>query len=168
MSFLHSSGLSLLFTATLMATLAGCASTQTPAQNQAARSAAVGTWEYRVTGAAPLNRGTFSVGMQNGRLQVTVTDRYRGRLTATVRVSPSQMELNIGPYRISGDVDGNRFSGFVRLNEYDVSIPYRRVRSSSDTRSAFISAKRVQRPPDAGRPSAIDCRSILREASGCR
>lgn len=53
------------------------------------------------------------------------------------------MELEMGPYQISGGIEGDRYTGVVRPEQFDVSIPYRRDRSSSDTRTAFISAKRV-------------------------
>lgn len=78
------------------------------------------------------------------------------------------MELDIGAYRISGEIEGNRFTGFVRPEQYDASIGHRRDRSSNEPNTAYISAKRVQGPSDADTPCPLDCQSILREASGCR
>lgn len=145
----------------------GCASSQTVTEQRASEAAAIGTWEYEVSGPAPLARGTFSIHLQDGRLSALVRDQYRGRFPAEVRVHSSRMELTIGHLQIDGTIDEGRFSGFIRPEEFDASIPYPRDRRSSGPESAYISAERVQSMSLVDPWSPLDCRSILREDSGC-
>lgn len=146
----------------------GCASSQSTSSDSRARAAAIGTWEYRVTGNAPLDRGTFQISVENGRLKGTVRDQRRGRFRAQVDVSGSRMELTVGRLRISGKIEDERFSGFLRLQQWDVSTSSRRRRRQSGLTTASLYAERVRSGGAAGAVPALDCRSILREADGCK
>jgi len=146
----------------------GCASSQSTRDDAAARAAAIGTWEYEVIGTAPLNAGTFQIAERDGRLHALVRDRRWGRLRARAEVRDTRLELVIDDLRISGRIENDQFTGFLRRQRWDVSTRQRsRRRRQSHSRSASLHARRVQSASTADRPSALECQSILREASGC-
>lgn len=145
----------------------GCSSSRSATDTAASRALALGTWKYRVTGRAPLYRGVFHVTSRNGRLQALVRDKRRGRLTARVRVTDSRMELIIGRLRVSGHIENGRYSGFLRLDQWDASASLRPRRPRLNSSTASLFAKRVQDGARGDATSALKCRSILREANGC-
>lgn len=146
--------------------LGGCASSQSAQEKAAARAAVVGTWEYRVEGIAPLDQGVFRITTKDGRLRGIVQDRRLGRLRARVDVSDSRLELMFDDLRISGYIEDDEFTGYLRRRQWDVSTR-RRYRRRSRFRSASLFARRVQSGTAADTPSILECRSILREANGC-
>lgn len=145
----------------------GCASSQPSTQNRAEESKAIGTWEYRVQGPAPLDRGLFRISRRNGRLRAIVRDRFQGRLYARVDVHDSRLELTIDELRISGQIDDDHFRGFLRLQRWDVSMRPDVRRPPSALRRASITAERVESVRPVHGDGGLDCRSILREANGC-
>lgn len=148
---------------------AGCTSSRSTVDDAAARAAAIGTWEYKVTGTAPLNAGVFQIAERNGRLQALVRDRRRGRFRARVTVRDTRLELSIDDLRISGRIEDDQFTGFLRLQQWDVSTRQRtrRRRRTSRSHSASFYARRIRSASARDRPSVLECESILREANGC-
>lgn len=144
----------------------GCASSQSAQEKAAAQAAVIGTWEYRVDGVAPLDQGVFQIARKNGRLQGIVQDRRRGRLRARVDVGDSRLELSIDDFRISGFIEDDQFTGFLRRRQWDVSTRSR-YRRRSRFRSASLFARRVQSAVTAEKPSALECRPLLRETDDC-
>lgn len=146
----------------------GCASSRSTQDDAAARAAAVGTWKYEVDGFAPLHAGVFQIEERNGRLQALIQDRRQGRLRARVNVKDRRLELTIDDLRISGRIEDDQFTGFLRRQQWDVSTRQRtRRRRESQFRSASLYARRVRSASAADRPSILECESILREANGC-
>ena len=144
----------------------GCASSRSTQNKAAAQTAVVGTWTYEVRGVAPLDQGRFRITTQNGDLQGIVRDRRLGRLRARVRVRDSRLELTINDLRISGYVEDDQFTGSLRRSQWTVTAR-RRTRSRSRFRSASLFAKRVRSATAVDKPEILECRSLLREASGC-
>jgi hypothetical protein len=145
----------------------GCLpSEQTTKENAAARAAVIGTWEYRVEGAAPLDEGIFQITTQDGRLRGIVEDRRLGRRRARVDLNDSRLELSFDEFLISGHVEDNQFTGFLERREWNVASQ-RRPPRRSQFRSVSLLARRVQRAGVADTPSILECRPILREANGC-
>lgn len=145
----------------------GCLpSEQTTKENAAARAAVIGTWEYRVDGAAPLDEGTFQITTKDGQLRGVLRDRRLGRLQTRVDVNDSRLELSFDDLRISGYVEDGQLTGFLRRRKWDVSTR-RRSQRRSQFRSASFSARRVQSAAAADTPSILKCRSLLRETDGC-
>jgi hypothetical protein len=139
---------------------------QTAEEDAETRAAVVGTWKYRVDGAAPLDEGVFRITTQDGRLRGILQDRRLGRLRARVDVNGSRLELSFDNFLISGYVENNEFTGFLERQRWNVasqSEPRRRSQFSS----VSLLARRVQRAGVADKPSILECRSILREANGC-
>lgn len=145
----------------------GCLSSQSATDTAASRAAALGTWQYQVTGRAPLHRGVFRITSKDGHLQALVRDERRGRFTARVRVNNSRMELTLGQLRISGQIKDGSYSGFLHLDQWDVSAPNRSREQWSASPTASLFAERVQSGVMAGVGSGLECESILREANGC-
>lgn len=147
----------------------GCASSRSTKDDAAARAAAIGTWKYEVNGTAPLNSGTFQIAERDDRLQALVRDRRRGRLRAQVDVRDARLELVIDDLRISGRIQDDQFTGFLRRQQWDVSTRQRtrRRRRASHSHSASFYAQRVHSASGVTRPSLLECESILREADGC-
>jgi len=145
----------------------GCASSQSTRSNSAALEAALGTWRYQVTGIAPLDQGTFRIAVKNGRLQGIVRDQQRGRFKARVDVNDSRMELTVGRLHISGQIENDQFSGFLRLRKWDVSVSSRRRRSRSGSSTAPLYAERIRSSVADDAVPALECTSILRETDGC-
>ena len=144
----------------------GCASSQSAEEKAAARASVIGTWEYRVDGMAPLDQGVFQISTKNGRLRGIVQDRRLGRLRARVDVGNSRLELAFDDLRISGFIENDTFTGYLRRRQWDVSTRSR-YRRRSRFRSASLFARRVKSAVSADKPSALDCRSLLREADDC-
>lgn len=144
-----------------------CATSQSSTELRAKKAGAIGTWEYEVSGPAPLDQGTLYIRLSNGRLQGMVHDRSRGRLSAEVRIQSSQMELTVGNYRISGTIDDGHYTGFFRRKQMDASIAYPEDPASRGRQTAYMRAERVRSGTDADGPTALDCRPILRESSAC-
>jgi len=144
----------------------GCASSQSTTEDAASQAAVIGTWEYKVDGTAPLDQGVFRITTQDGRLLGILRDRRLGRLRARVDVNDSRLELSLDNLRISGYVENDQFTGFLRRRQWDVSIR-RQSRRRSQFRSASLFARRVQSAVTADTPSFLECRSLLREANGC-
>lgn len=144
----------------------GCASSQSTTEDAASQAAVVGTWEYKVNGAAPLDQGVFRITTKDGRLRGILRDRRLGRLRARVDVNDSRLELSFEDLRISGYVEDDQLTGFLRRRKWDVSTR-RQSRRRSRFRSASFSARRVQSAAAADTPSILECRSLLREANGC-
>lgn len=151
----------------LLGLATGCASSRSAEEAAADRAAAIGTWRYQVTGSAPLHRGVFHISLQNGRLQGLVRDQLRGRLSAQVNVRDSRMELTLGQFSISGIIEDETFTGFLRRQQYDVSTPYPRKQSRRRSRTAPLYAHRIQSAAVEGAAPPLECESILREANGC-
>lgn len=145
-----------------------CASSQSSVELRAKKAGAIGTWEYEVSGPAPLDQGTFYIRLSNGRLQGMVHDRSRGRLSADVRIQSSQMELTVGNYRISGTIDDGHYTGFLRRKQIDASIAYPEDRASRGRQTAYVTAVQIRSGADADGPTALACRPILRESSACQ
>lgn len=145
----------------------GCASSETAVEVAASRAAAIGTWKYEVDGFAPLDRGLFHITSRDGRLRGIVRDQRRGRLIARVNVNDSRMELTVGTLRISGRIEDGQFTGTLRRQRFDASVAYLRRRQRR-FRSAPLYARRVRSATAVDGASALECRSILREATGCR
>ena len=146
----------------------GCASSESTTNDAAVRAAVVGTWEYRVQGRAPLDQGVFRISMQNGRLRGILQDRRRGRLRVRVHAGDSRLALALDDLRISGHIEDDQFTGFLRRQQWDVSSRRRYHRRRSRFRSASLFARRVQSAAAADTPSILECRSLLREANGCQ
>jgi len=144
----------------------GCASSQSAEEKAAARAAVVGTWEYRVDGRAPLDQGVFQITTRNGRLRGILQDRRLGRIRTRVDVGDSRLELAFDDLRISGFIKDDQFTGFLRRRQWDVSTR-NRYRRRSRFRSASLFARRVESGVSADKPSALDCRSLLRETDDC-
>lgn len=145
----------------------GCLpSKQTTKEDAAARAAVIGTWEYRVDGAAPLNEGIFRITTQDGRLEGIVQDRRLGRWQARVDVTNSRLELSFDNFLISGYVENDEFTGFLERRQWNVANQ-RRPRRRSQFRSVSLLARRVQRAGVADTPEILECRPVLREANGC-
>ncbi len=146
--------------------LGGCASSQSAKEKAAARASVIGTWEYRVEGIAPLDQGVFQITKKNGRLRGIVRDRRLGRLRARVDVNASRLELALDGLRISGYIEDDEFTGYLRRQQWDVSTrsQYRR---RSRSRSVSLFARRIQGGTAADTPSILECRSLLREANDC-
>lgn len=148
----------------------GCASSRSTQDDAATRAAAVGTWKYEVDGFAPLHAGVFQIAERDGRLQALVQDRRQGRFRARVHVKDRRMELTIDELRISGRIEDDQFTGFLRLQRWDVSTRTRqrtRRRRKRQFRSASLHARRVRSASAVDEPSVLKCESILREANGC-
>lgn len=146
----------------------GCASSQSTEDKTASRAAAIGTWEYEVDGFAPLKAGVFRIAERRGRLQALVQDQRQGRFQARVDVSNRRLELTVDDLRISGRIEDDQFTGFLRRDQWDVSTTQRtRRQRRSSFRSASFHAQRVNSASTVDRPSILDCESILREADGC-
>jgi hypothetical protein len=146
----------------------GCASSRSTTDDAAARAAAIGTWEYEVDGFAPLEAGVFRIVEERGRLQALVQDRRRGRYRARADVSGTRLELTIDDLRISGRIEDDQFTGFLRRDQWDVSTPQRaRRRTRASFRSASLYARRIRSASAVSRPSILECESILRETNGC-
>ena len=156
----------LLFGAILAA---GCASPESTQDSAAPQVAVIGTWEYKVSGTAPLDRGVFQIANEDGQLRGIIKDQRIGRLRARVDVNDSRLELTLGGLRISGYIEDDQFTGFLRRQEWGVAS-HRRTgrRARSQFRSASFYAKRVQSAMAADEPSVLECRSLLREVDDCR
>jgi hypothetical protein len=146
--------------------LVGCASSQSAEEKAAARAAVIGTWEYRVDGMAPLDQGVFQITTRNGRLRGIVQDRRLGRLRARVDVGNSRLELAFDDLRISGFIEDDKFTGYLRRRQWDVSTRSR-YRRRSRFRSASLFARRVESGVSADKPSALECEPLLRETDDC-
>lgn len=144
----------------------GCTSSESARSSKEARASAIGVWEYKVSGVAPLDEGTFQITEQNGRLRALLQDRQRGRLRARVTLQDSHLTLTLDELRISGQIENGTFTGFLRRPQWDVNTRRQR-RSRSQFRSAPLQAQRVESASTVDEPSALDCQSILREADGC-
>ncbi|PSQ51120.1 MAG: hypothetical protein BRD28_06125 [Bacteroidetes bacterium QH_10_64_37] len=147
--------------------LGGCASSQSAQEKATARAAVIGTWEYNVEGTAPLDQGIFRITTKDGQLQGIIRDRRLGRLRARVDANDSRLELAVDDLRISGYIEDDEFRGSLRRRQWNVSTR-RRYRRRSRFRSASVFARRVQSGTAADTPSVLECRSILREANGCK
>jgi len=145
----------------------GCASSRSTEDDAAARAAAIGTWEYEVNGTAPLNAGVFQIAERDGRLQALVEDQRRGRFRARASVKDTRLELVIDDLRISGRIEDDQFTGFLRLQRWDVSTRTTRRRRERQFRSASLYARRVRSASAVDASSVLECESILREADGC-
>ena len=146
--------------------LSACATSQ-PAQNEAAlRAAVVGTWSYDVQGFAPLDQGRFHITVRDGRLRGLIRDRRLGRLQARVDVRNSRLELTLDDLRISGHIEDDQFTAFLRRDQWDVRTR-RQTRTRSQFRSASLYATRIRSAAAADKPNILECRSLLREADGC-
>lgn len=159
--------LSFLALLALVGLAGGCASTETATDAAASQAAAIGTWKYQVDGFAPLNQGVFHITSQDGRLRGIVRDQRRGRLVAQVNVNDARMELTVGSLHISGRIEEGQFTGYLRRQRYDASVAYVRRRQRR-FRSAPLYARRVRSASAVDNAPALECRSILREANGCR
>lgn len=146
--------------------VSACASSHSAEDDAAARAAVLGTWEYEVEGIAPLDRGVFHITTQDGRRRGLVQDRRLGRLRARVDVNDSRLELTLDDLRISGYIEDNQFTGFLRRARWSVT-ERRWDRPQSRFRSVSLFARRVRGAPMADKPSVLECRSLLREANGC-
>jgi hypothetical protein len=144
----------------------GCASSQSVQDDAAAQAAAVGTWAYEVQGAAPLDEGRFHITVEDGTLKGLVRDRRLGRLRARVQLRDSRLELALEDLRISGYIEDDQFTGSLRRARWNVTTR-RQTRSQSRFRSTSLFAQRVQSATAADKPRVLDCRSLLRETSGC-
>lgn len=144
----------------------GCASSRSAENEAAARAAVVGTWEYRVQGFAPLDQGVFRISTDNGQLRGILQDRRLGRLRARVDVSDSHLELVFDDLRISGYIEDNQFTGYLRLQRWSVTAR-QWGRSQSQFRTASLFAQRVQSAVAGDKPSILECRSLLREVDDC-
>jgi hypothetical protein len=146
----------------------GCASSHSSQDSPEAQAAAIGTWKYEVDGVAPLSTGVFQITEQDGRLQGLLRDQRRGRFRARVRLEGRRLELIIDELRVSGRIEDDQFTGFLRRQRWGVTTRRRtRRRTRSRFRSASVYARRVRSASAADRPSILECESILREANGC-
>lgn len=143
-----------------------CTSSQSTQDEAAARAAVVGTWAYEVEGFAPLNQGRFHITIQDGELQGIVRDRRLGRLHARVQIHDSRLELTLDDLRISGYIEDDQFTGFLRRSQWDVTAR-RQTRTRSQFRSASLFARRIRSASAVDKPKALECRSLLWEANGC-
>ena len=156
----------LLFGAVLAA---GCASSESTQDSAASQAAVIGTWEYKVSGRAPLDQGVFRIANQDGQLRGIIRDRRVGRLRARVSLNDSRLELTLDGLRISGYIEDEQLTGFLHRQEWDVTSRRRTDRRArSQFRSASFYAKRVQSATAADEPSVLECRSLLREVDDCR
>lgn len=144
-----------------------CSSSQRTTERAASHAAAIGTWKYEVSGRAPINQGTFTITLKKGRLYAVIRDKYRGPLAAEVHVRSSRMELTIGSLHVSGHIEDDRFSGFLRPEQYDVSIDDPDAQPSRRREVAYLRAERVRSASVIDDPRVLDCESLLREESGC-
>ncbi len=144
----------------------GCASSESAADNAAAQAAVIGTWEYEVNGVAPLNRGVFRITRQGDRLRGVIRDQRIGRLRARVDVRSSRLELVLSDLRISGFIEDDQFTAYLRRQQWSVTTrsPNRR---RSRRQSASLHARRVQSAAAVDGPSTLACRPLLREANEC-
>jgi len=146
----------------------GCLpSQQATEEDAAAQAAVIGTWKYKVSGTAPLDQGVFRITDQDGQLRGIIKDRRIGRLRARVDVDDTRLELTLDGLRISGYIEDDQLTGFLRRQQWDISTRRRQRRGRSRFRSASLSARRVKSATAADAPSILDCESILREANGC-
>jgi len=74
--------------------------------------------------------------------------------------------LVLDDFRISGQIEDETFTGVLRRRPWDVDSQRQR-HSRSQFRSAPLQARRVRSASEADEPTALNCRSILREADGC-
>ncbi len=146
--------------------LGGCASSQSTQDKATARAAAVGTWSYEVEDFAPLDQGRFHITVQDGDLQGIVRDRRLGRLRASVRMHNSRLEIDLRDLRISGYIEDNQFTGFLRRPRWDVTAR-RQSRARSQFRSASLFARRVRSATAVDKPGVLACQSLLWEAGDC-
>jgi len=147
--------------------LLGACATSRSAQDEAAlRAAVVGTWAYDVKGFAPLDQGRFHITVRDGTLRGLIRDRRLGRLRARVEVQDSRLELTLDNLRISGYIEDDQFTGFLRRARWNVTTR-RQARTRSQFRSASLYARRIRSAAVADKPDVLECRSLLREASGC-
>ena len=147
---------------------AGCASSRSAEDDAADRAAVIGTWKYEVEGSAPLSTGAFQITERDGRLQGLLRDRRQGRLRARVKLKDRRLELIIDQLRVSGRIEDDQFTGFLRRQQWGVTTRRRtRRRTRSHFRSTSFHAQRVRSASAADRPSILECESILREANGC-
>ena len=157
----------LLFFGAILA--AGCASSESTQDSAAPQVAVIGTWEYKVSGTAPLDQGVFQIANEDGQLRGIIRDQRIGRLRARVDVNDSRLELTLDGLRISGYIEDDQFTGFLRHQQWDVTSRRRTDRRArSQFRSASFYAKRVQSAMAADKPSVLECRSLLREVDDCR
>lgn len=146
--------------------LGACATSQPTSDEAALRAAVVGTWTYDVQGIAPLDQGRFHITVRDGSLQGLIRDRRLGRLRARVEVRDSRLELSLDDLRISGHVEDDQFTAFLRRDQWDVATRRRR-RTRSRVRSASLHATRIRSAAVADKPDIIECQSLLREANDC-
>ena len=152
-----------------VALAAGCASSESTQDSAASQAAVIGTWEYKVSGRAPLDQGVFRIANQDGQLRGIIRDRRVGRLRARVSLNDSRLELTLDGLRISGYIEDEQLTGFLRRQQWDVASRRRTDRRArSQFRSASFYAKRVQSATAADEPSVLECRSLLREVDDCR
>jgi hypothetical protein len=157
----------LLFLLVLGPALLSACATSRPAPNEAAlRAAVVGTWTYDVQGVAPLDQGRFHITVRDGRLRGLVRDRRLGRLQARVEVRDSRLELTLDDLKISGYIEDDQFTAFLRRDQWDVRTR-RQTRTRSQFRSVSLYATRIRSAAVADKPDILECQSLLREASGC-
>ena len=116
----------LLFFGAILA--AGCASPESTQDSAAPQVAVIGTWEYKVSGTAPLDRGVFQIANEDGQLRGIIRDRRVGRLRARVDVNDSRLELTLDGLRISGYIEDEQLTGFLRRQQWDVASPDRQTR----------------------------------------
>lgn len=146
--------------------LGACASSRSAQDEAAARAAAVGTWSYEVEDFAPLDQGRFHITVQDGDLLGIVRDRRLGRLRASVRVHDSRLEIDLRDLRISGYIEDDQFTGFLRRPQWEVTTR-RQTRTRSQFRSASLFARRVRSAAAVDKPEVLECRSLLREVDEC-
>jgi len=144
--------------------VSGCASPRSAEEVQASQSAALGTWEYRVTGFSGLNRGTLRIQRQNGRLVARFRDERRERLDARVTIRDNWMELRLDRVLISGRLQNNRYRATVEIPVWDVSTTQAFRRSASRGRGSMV-ASLTQAGGYRTNTSDYGCAPLLRESS---
>lgn len=124
------------------------------------RARVLGSWEYQTDGIAALQRGTLQISAHKDTLVGRIQDTWRGTLEARVSLRGAHMELQLDRVRITGDLEGNRFTGSVQKPVWDTARgdPWRGS-------TGYFVARRVRSESATGARNNLGCPSLLREVS---
>jgi len=148
----------------LLLCLTGCRSSGSTSELTPAESQILGTWEYSVTGARILDRGTMQIQRDRGRLIAVLRDRHRGRFRARVSARKNWMEIRLDDLHISGRLHNGRYRATVAPSEWDASFSGSARRSFRRSRASLV-ATQTQTLTRHDSTVRFGCEPLLRESS---
>lgn len=143
----------------------GCASSSEMDAASSDPAHVVGTWEYRSYDSPLLGEGVLQIFIDQGRLEGQLRDSRIGRVPVQVSFRNSNLNLSLretlGPsssITVSGHVEDETFTAFLRRPTYDVSTSQdvfgRRSQTSS---SGSLYARRVRAPEAQSLDPGLGC-----------